>query len=137
MNVDIIEMEIMPDHVHILIEVDPQFGVHKVVKNIKGETVRNFGDDGVSQKVEIKQGIATVAEAVVPNPVVLAPYRSFPEIEQIESEFIFRMREGSGIEMALFEADGGAWRIQAIASVKRWIEKELKENDIDNVTVLA
>lgn len=109
----------------------------KVVGNIKGETVRNFGDNGVSQKVEIKQGIATVAEAVVPNPVVLAPYRSFPEIEQIESEFIFRMREGSGIEMALFEADGGAWRIQAIASIKRWIEMELKINDIDNVTVLA
>ena len=39
-SVDIIEMEIMPDHVHILIEVDPQFGVHKVVKNIKGKTSR-------------------------------------------------------------------------------------------------
>ncbi|MHC1750798.1 MAG: IS200/IS605 family transposase [Cellulosilyticaceae bacterium] len=38
MNVDIIEMELMPDHVHILIEVDPQFGVHKAVKQIKGRT---------------------------------------------------------------------------------------------------
>ncbi|MBO6253175.1 MAG: IS200/IS605 family transposase, partial [Bacteroidaceae bacterium] len=34
MNVDIIEMEIMPDHVHLLIEVDPQFGIHRVVKQI-------------------------------------------------------------------------------------------------------
>jgi putative transposase len=37
-QVDIIEMEIMPDHVHLLIEVDPQFGIHKAVKHIKGST---------------------------------------------------------------------------------------------------
>ena len=37
-NVDIIEMEIMPDHVHLLLEVDPQYGIHKAVKNIKGTT---------------------------------------------------------------------------------------------------
>ena len=35
LNVEIIEMEIMPDHVHLLMEVDPQFGVHKTVKQIK------------------------------------------------------------------------------------------------------
>lgn len=36
LNVEIIKMEIMPDHVHLLMEVDPQFGVHKAVKQIKG-----------------------------------------------------------------------------------------------------
>lgn len=39
-QVDIIKMEIMPDHIHILLEVDPQFGIHKAVKNIKGKTSR-------------------------------------------------------------------------------------------------
>lgn len=39
-QVDIIKMEIMPDHVHILLEVAPQFGIHKAVKNIKGKTSR-------------------------------------------------------------------------------------------------
>ena len=34
-QVDVIEMEIMPDHVHLLLEVDPQFGIHKTVKTIK------------------------------------------------------------------------------------------------------
>ena len=33
---EIIAMEIMPDHVHLLLEVDPQFGIHRLVKNIKG-----------------------------------------------------------------------------------------------------
>ena len=39
-HVDIIEMEIMPDHVHILLEVDPQYGIHKAIKAIKGRTSR-------------------------------------------------------------------------------------------------
>lgn len=35
-SIDILEMEIMPDHVHLLIEVDPQFGIHRAVKKLKG-----------------------------------------------------------------------------------------------------
>ena len=35
-NAEIIEMEIMPDHVHLLLEVDPQFGINKAVRSIKG-----------------------------------------------------------------------------------------------------
>ena len=31
-------MEIMPDHVYVLVEVDPQFGIHKAVKALKGYT---------------------------------------------------------------------------------------------------
>lgn len=38
LSADILEMEIMPDHVHILMEVDPQFGIHKAVKSLKGYT---------------------------------------------------------------------------------------------------
>ena len=35
---DIIEIEIMPDHVHLLVEVDPQYGIHRAIKHIKGRT---------------------------------------------------------------------------------------------------
>lgn len=35
-NADIIEMEVMPDHVHLLIEVEPQFGINRAVRHIKG-----------------------------------------------------------------------------------------------------
>ena len=37
---EIIELEIMPEHVHMLVEVDPQFGIHKFVKRVKGYTSR-------------------------------------------------------------------------------------------------
>ena len=30
----------MPDHVHLLVEVDPQFGIHRLVKRIKAKTSR-------------------------------------------------------------------------------------------------
>lgn len=35
---EVIEREVMPDHVHLLIEVNPQFGIHKAIKHIKGRT---------------------------------------------------------------------------------------------------
>ena len=35
---EIIEMEVMPDHVHILVDVDPQFGIHRAVKRMKGRS---------------------------------------------------------------------------------------------------
>ncbi len=38
MKVDIIELEVMPDHTHLLCEVDPQFGIHRFVKLVKGRS---------------------------------------------------------------------------------------------------
>jgi putative transposase len=37
---ELIQMETMPDHVYLLVEVDPQFGIHKLVKRIKGRSSR-------------------------------------------------------------------------------------------------
>lgn len=37
-NADIIEMEVLPDHVHLLLEVDPQYGINRAVRHIKGTT---------------------------------------------------------------------------------------------------
>ena len=39
-NTEIIKMEIMPDHVHMLVEVDPQYGIHRFVKKLKGVSSR-------------------------------------------------------------------------------------------------
>jgi putative transposase len=38
MKVDVLALEIMLDHVHLLCEVDPQFGVHRLVRRLKGHT---------------------------------------------------------------------------------------------------
>ena len=44
-NAQIIELEVMPDHVHLLVEVDPQFGIHKLVKAMKGRSSRVLRDE--------------------------------------------------------------------------------------------
>jgi putative transposase len=33
---ELIEVEVMPDHVHLLVGCDPQFGIHRLVKALKG-----------------------------------------------------------------------------------------------------
>ena len=78
---------------------------------VEDKSVTEYGDDGVTQKATIKSGIASKKEALVPNPVSLIPYRTFNEVNQPESRFIFRMRSERGVECAVFEADGGAWGI--------------------------
>jgi putative transposase len=37
---ELIKMEVLPDHVHLLVEVDPQYGIHRLVRSIKGRSSR-------------------------------------------------------------------------------------------------
>lgn len=37
---ELIEMEVMPDHVHVLVECDPQFGIAKLIRYMKGRSSR-------------------------------------------------------------------------------------------------
>lgn len=101
----------------------------KVIGNLREEGVKSISDDGVSQAVAIKTGIASVENVKVPNPVSLKPYRTFSEVQQPESKFIFRMRDGGAC--ALYEADGGAWQIQARKNIRDYIKQHLEELDLD------
>lgn len=108
----------------------------QVVGNVAEENVKATGDDGVSQSIAIRQGVATKAEVKVPNPVVLAPYRTFLEVDQPQSQFIFRMKDGP--RGAIFEADGGAWANQAIVNIREYLKTELKEEiESKMITILA
>jgi len=103
--------------------------VLKLIGNVKDEAVRQTTDDGVTQSVVAKQGAVMVAEVPVPNPVTLAPYRTFREVYQPESRFILRLRSG-GPTCALFEADGGAWKLEAVAAVKTWLVDALVDTQV-------
>ena len=37
---EILTVELMPDHVHLLVEIDPQYGIHKLIKELKGKSSR-------------------------------------------------------------------------------------------------
>ena len=103
-----------------------------MIGNLREEKVNQQTDDGVSQSVQINSGVASVSEVKVPNPVVLSPYRTFQEVSQPASTFIFRMREG--MKSALFEADNAAWQVDAKQYIKEYLQKNINDK---KVTVLA
>lgn len=110
----------------------------KFAGTVEAGSVAEYGDDGVSQKATVKTGIASKGEALVPSPVSLMPYRTFIEVPQPESKFIFRMKQdkyNNGIQCALFEADGGAWKIEAMLEIKAYIKDALGE--FTNFTVIS
>ena len=47
---NIIELETMPDNVHLLVECDPQYGIHRLVKQIKGRSSRLLREEFPSLK---------------------------------------------------------------------------------------
>ena len=77
--------------------------------------------------------MASLAQAKTPNPVTLRPYRTFNEVEQPASQFIFRINKMANL--ALFEADGGKWQLEAIGNIARYLAKELVDNN--KITILA
>lgn len=102
----------------------------KFAGTVEAGSVAEYGDDGVSQKATVKTGIASKGEALVPSPAFLQPFRTFVEVEQPCSSFIFRMKDDKykgGIQCALYEADGGAWKINAMEAIKAYLTEALKE----------
>ena len=50
---EVLSLEIMPDHVHLLVEVDPQFGIHRLVRLIKGRSSRLLRQEFPSLKTRM------------------------------------------------------------------------------------
>lgn len=92
----------------------------KKVSNI--ESVET-SDDGITQSVVAKQG-AMLASDVKISPIIrLAPFRTFIEVEQPDSDFLFRISDRN--VFALYEADGGAWKIKAKKNIRAFFEAAL------------
>ena len=64
---------------------------------------------------------------LVPSPCVLRPYRTFVEVMQPASSFIFRLEQGreQTVNAAIIEADGGAWKLDAVSNIIVYLAKEL------------
>ena len=105
--------------------------------NVQNGSVKTCIDDGVTQHAEIKTGILNTENLIAPSIVVLKPFRTFLEVEQPESEFLFRMKQNRDGEVmcALFEADGFLWKNRAKASVAEYLAEMLKANE--NIIILC
>lgn len=108
------------------------------VATVKQDTGVEQQDDGVTQKVTTRSGVSLSRTSKVPNPITLRPFRTFSEVEQPESAFVFRIKaeEGCGVKAALFAADGDAWRHDAILKIRDYFQTHVIAED-DSVIVLA
>lgn len=111
--------------------------------NVVNTQQATYSDDGTSQQVTMMTGVAKKGSAIVPNPVNLKPYRTFAEVEQPESEFVFRIgaNRDSTPNFKLVEADGGKWKLAAMENVRMWLIEMLEDEiggDIrEQITVIS
>ncbi len=112
----------------------------QVVGNLKDENIRTVGDDGVTQSVTAKTGLGSVGNVVVPNPVKLIPFRTFPEVDQPDGDFVFRMKAMGGqigIACSLTPADGEDWKLTAIGKIADYFRAEELGLDTNKILILA
>ena len=91
-------------------------------------------DNGVPQTEETGQGIALEANETIKPRVSLAPFRTFLEVEQPESEFLLRVSEDGKI--GLFEADGGVWKLEAKQNICQYFDERLESLIEDNRVIV-
>ncbi|MCI8403271.1 MAG: hypothetical protein HFE49_00045 [Clostridia bacterium] len=103
----------------------------RLLGNITDNQSVQTKDDGITQSATIRSGIQLVGEERIKPVVSLKPYRTFLEVEQPESDFLIRLKEGYA---ALYEADGGAWQNEAMANIGDLLREMLK--DTDNVIIV-
>ena len=95
----------------------------KLLGSITEQNSAQVSDDGFSQNVVVRKGIALKDNRTI-NPIVkLKPYRTFAEIDQPESEFLLRLSDGANV--ALYEADGGAWKLEARKRIADYLREAL------------
>ncbi len=95
----------------------------KLLGSITEQNSAQASDDGFSQNVVVRKGIALKDNRTI-NPIVkLKPYRTFAEIDQPESEFLLRLSDGANV--ALYEADGGAWKLEARKRIADYLREAL------------
>lgn len=107
--------------------------VLKYVSDVVAIAEHAQADNGISQAVTVRAGITSKAAKALPNPVTLRPYRTFVEVQQPASKFIFRIRhKDGGFEYLLAEADGGAWKREAMQYIKEYLTA-----GVSGLTVIA
>lgn len=96
--------------------------IMKLAGNVERKNDQTFSDDGRTQVATMQVGVASKADVIVPNPVHLIPYRTFQEIEQPASEFVFRMGDKEVPAFKIIEAEGGIWKNEAVKKIKDYLE---------------
>lgn len=109
---------------------DPRDALVTFVATIRENKVTEIVDDKVSQRVSTQHGVSFKEAAEFPNPVKLRPWRTFHEIVQPASLFIVRAQPAKDAAatkptVALYEADGSRWKLDAILAIAEYLKGKL------------
>ncbi|WP_306600722.1 hypothetical protein [Geothrix sp. 21YS21S-2] len=97
--------------------------VINLASSLTNEATSTSDDNGFTQKATVKAGLSHKAQVTIKPRVALAPFRTFPEVAQPVSEFVFRARiTDSGPALMLIEADGGRWKVDAMKTIREAME---------------
>lgn len=92
-------------------------------------------DNGVTQEVSVRRGVALKEQQTVQPIVHLQPYRTFLEVKQPASDFLLRIDKDG--HPALYEADGGAWKLEAKRNIAGYLSAQLADlEESGNVVVM-
>lgn len=95
-----------------------------------------FNDDGVGQTVTAKKGASMNQKYQIQPIVKLQPIRTYAEIEQVESKFLFRVNKDGTV--CLREADGGQWKYETQKRIVAYLEEHLKQEiEANDVVVIG
>ena len=105
------------------VQNDDKDYVLRIASSLTTERVVTSDDDGISQGVGLKAGVSLKTQETLRPRVKLAPYRTFREVAQPISEFVFRVKQNGDAmpTLALFEADGGTWKLEARENIARFL----------------
>lgn len=102
----------------------------QIVSGLKNEASIKGTDNGSTMKKEAINGVISDSEIKCTIPI-LKPWRTFSEVNQPESAFLFRYRsDGDSVVVALFEADGGAWKIEAMDNIAKFFREKVPEYNV-------
>lgn len=134
------------DQEEFMIELQANFNpsddltlVRKMAGNVERKNDQSYTDDGISQVATMTVGAAAKADVVVPNPVTLVPFRTFQEVSQPASAFVFRVGGNREPSFMLQEAQNGLWRNEAVANIKAYLAEEVSRmpNVRDRITIIG
>lgn len=128
-NIALRSMFVQDDALHQLVALAGNIAANAEVKQ---------EDDGFSQNVSAKAGVYMLATVTAKPRVTLKPFRTFFEVDQPAGEYIFRVKrdEAKGILCALFEADAGRWKLEAMDNIKLWLQQQLGTSGVTALNTL-
>lgn len=91
----------------------------QLISRISSENKIEMTDDGMGQRVAVTKGVSVKGTIAVPPLVKLIPFRTFYEVVQPEQMFLFRIDKNMNV--ALFDADGGAWKASCQLEIKKYL----------------